>query len=203
MFSVTSAASGIGAATAQILAREGAAVVVADIDAAGAQTMAKRIREAGERAVAAGVDVTEDEQITAMVTTAMREFGRLDVLHSNAALQHPEVMARDNSITEIEPDLWDRVFRVNVHSYALGVKHTVPAMLEGGGEVIVNTTSGTGLQGELCRPTYGTSKAAIIGLAHNMATQCGKQGIRCVTLALGLVATEALHANMPQTPRSR
>ncbi|WP_435216559.1 SDR family NAD(P)-dependent oxidoreductase [Streptomyces sp. bgisy034] len=194
---VTGGASGVGAATAHVLAREGAAVVVADINAGGAEAVAKRIEAAGGRAVAADVDVSEDDQVAAMVATAVREFGRLDVLHNNAFLGSPEVMAKDAAIADIDPDLWDRVMRVNLRGYALGAKHAIPAMLAGGGGVIVNTTSATGLVAELSRPAYGASKAAIVGLTRNIATQYGKQGIRSVALALCLVNTEALKANMP------
>jgi NAD(P)-dependent dehydrogenase (short-subunit alcohol dehydrogenase family) len=194
---VTGAASGIGAATARILAREGAAVVVADINGPGAEAVAKQIGADGGRAVAAEVDVSHEDQVAAMVAAAVRDFGGLDILHSNAALQTPEVMARDNAVTGIDTDLWDQVMRVNLRGYVLGAKHAIPAMLARGGGVIIHTTSGTGLQGELARPAYGTSKAAIIGFTRNVAAQYGKQGIRCVAVALGLVATEGLRANMP------
>ncbi|MGX1675507.1 SDR family NAD(P)-dependent oxidoreductase [Streptomyces sp. NPDC055400] len=194
---VTGGASGVGAATASVLAREGAAVVVADINASGAEAVAKQIQASGGRAAAAAVDVTEDDQVAAMVATAVREFGRLDVLHNNAFLSSPDVMAKDAAITDIDPDLWDRVLRVNLRGYALGSKHAIPAMLADGGGVIINTTSGTGLLGELSRPAYGTSKAAIVGLTRNIAAQYGKQGIRSVAMALGLVTTEGLKANMP------
>jgi NAD(P)-dependent dehydrogenase (short-subunit alcohol dehydrogenase family) len=195
---VTGAASGIGAATARVLAREGAAVVVADINGPGAEAVAKQIGGTGGRAAAVTVDVAEEDQVAAMVAAAVSEFGGLDILHSNAALQDPAVMARDMAITDIDADLWDRVLRVNLRGYVLGAKHAVPAMLARGGGVIIHTTSGTGLQGELVRPAYGTSKAAVIGFTRNVATQYGKQGIRCVALALGLVATEGLRANLPQ-----
>jgi NAD(P)-dependent dehydrogenase (short-subunit alcohol dehydrogenase family) len=198
---VTGAASGIGAATARVLAREGAAVVVADINRPGAEAVAKQIDAAGGRAVPAAVDVAEEDQVAAMVATAVTELGGLDILHSNAALQDPAVMARDTAITDIDTEVWDRVMRVNLRGYVLGAKHAVPAMLARGGGVIIHTTSGTGLQAELSRPAYGTSKAAIIGFTRNVAAQYGKQGIRCVAIAPGLVATQGLKANMPLPAR--
>ncbi len=143
------------------------------------------------------VDVEQEDQIVTMIETAVKEFGGLDILHNNAALQTPEVMSRDGAITDIDAGIWDRVMRVNLRGYALGTKHAIPHMLKRGGGVIINTASGTGLQSEFARPAYGTSKAAIIGFTRNVATQYGKQGIRCVAIALGLVATSALKANMP------
>lgn len=194
---ITGGAGDIGSATARRLAGEGAQVVVADINKEGAESVAAELSGDGYPVVAVTVDVEEEAQIVAMIETAIREFGGLDVLHNNAALQVPEVMSRDGAITDIDADIWDRVMRVNLRGYALGAKHAIPRMLERGGGVIINTASGTGLQSELVRPAYGTSKAAIIGFTRNVATQYGKQGIRCVAIALGLVATSALKANMP------
>lgn len=194
---VTGAASGVGAAAARVLAREGAAVVVADLNGPGAEAVAKEIEAAGGLATAAAVDVAEEDQIAAMVATAVREFGGLDILHNNAALVSPEVMGRDLAITDIDAEMWDRVFRVNLRGYVLGAKHAIPAMLERGGGVVINTTSGTGLRGEALRPAYGTSKAAIIGFTRNIAAQYGKQGVRSVAIALGLVKTPALKAGLP------
>lgn len=194
---VTGGASGIGAATARLLADRGAALVVADINGEGAESVAAGIRSSGGRALAVTADVSDESQVAAMVEAATGEFGRLDVLHNNAALQTPDVMGRDGQVAEAEAALWEQVFKVNLMGYVLGAKHALPAMLEGGRGVIVNTTSGTGVQAELSRTAYATSKAAIIGFTRNVATQYGKRGIRCVALALGLVATPSLKANMP------
>ncbi|WP_018636381.1 SDR family NAD(P)-dependent oxidoreductase [Parafrankia elaeagni] len=194
---VTGGASGIGAATARVLAREGAAVVVADINGAAAEAVAKEIAAAGGRATAVTVDVVEEEQIATMIATAVREFGGLDILHNNAALQTPASMSRDRAIIDMDAEHWDQIFRVNLRGYMLGAKHAIPAMLERGGGVVLNTASGTGVLGEPSRPAYGTSKAAVIGFTRNIAAQYGKQGVRSVALALGLVKTPALEAGLP------
>lgn len=194
---VTGAASGIGAATARLLAARGAAVVVADLNAAGAADVAAAITKQGGRGVAVEVDVRDEQQVAEMVRTATREFGGLHLLHNNAALQTPDVMGRDGAITDADPQLWAEVLRVNLIGYLLAAKHAVPAMITSGGGVVVNAASGTGVLAELSRPAYGTSKAAIIAFTRNLATQYGGQGIRAVAVVLGLVATEGLKANLP------
>jgi NAD(P)-dependent dehydrogenase (short-subunit alcohol dehydrogenase family) len=200
---VTGAAGGIGSATVRRLASEGAKVVAADILADRVDELAAKLRGEGLAVIATAVDVEDEARIAEMVGVAVREFGGLDVLHNNAALQLPEVMARDGSVTDIDADLFARVLRVNLFGYVLGAKHAIPHMLERGGGVIVNTASGTGVQAELARPMYGTSKAAVIGFTRNVATQFGKQGIRCVAIAPGLIETSSLRANMPDEVQAR
>lgn len=195
---VTGAASGIGAQTAALLAERGAAVVLVDIDAENLVGVAKSIEAHGGRAKAVAADVTQESQIAYAVSAAASAFGGLDILHNNAALQTPEVMGSDGFIAEADLSLWQKVLSVNLVGYVGMAKHAIPLMLERGGGVIINTSSGTGVQAELMRPAYGTSKAAIIGLTRNLAAQYGRQGIRCVSLVLGLVATPALRANMPE-----
>lgn len=195
---ITGAGAGVGAATARLLAARGASVVVADIDGERAAATVQQIVADGGAAVASTTDVADEQQVAAMIETACREFGGLDLLHNNAALLNADVIGRDGAITDADADLWDRVLHVNLVGYVLGAKHAIPVMIERGGGVIVNTTSGTGVQAELSRPAYGTSKAAIIGLTRNIATQYGRQGIRCVALALGLVGTPGLREALPE-----
>jgi NAD(P)-dependent dehydrogenase (short-subunit alcohol dehydrogenase family) len=200
---VTGAAGGIGTATVRRLAGEGAKVVAADILADRVEEVAASMRAEGLPVVATAVDVEDEARIAEMIGVAVREFGGLDVLHNNAALQVPEIMARDGAVTDIDVALFERVLRVNLLGYVLGAKHAIPHMLKRGGGVIVNTASGTGVQAELARPMYGTSKAAIIGFTRNVATQFGKQGIRCVAIAPGLIETSSLRANMPDEMLAR
>jgi NAD(P)-dependent dehydrogenase (short-subunit alcohol dehydrogenase family) len=194
---ITGAAGGIGAATARKLASEGARVVVADINGDGAEQVAKALGNDGFAAVPVTVDVEHEDQIAAMFDVAVKEFGGIDVLHNNAALTAPDVMARDGQVTEIDADIWDRELRTNLRGYALGAKHAIPRMLERGGGAIVNTSSGTGIQAEFTRTAYATSKAGVIGLTRNIATQYGHRGIRCNCIAPGLIMTSTLKANLP------
>jgi NAD(P)-dependent dehydrogenase (short-subunit alcohol dehydrogenase family) len=192
---VTGAASGIGAATARALADAGAKVVVADINRLGAEEVARSI-SSEDGAMAVEVDTSVEESVREMTRIAREHFGRLDILHNNAAALGLDVIGRDGDITEMDLDVWERTMAVNVRGVMLGCKYAIPAMLEHGGGVIINTASATGLQAELSRPGYGTSKAAIIGLTRNVATQYGKQGIRCVAIAPGIVLTPAARRNL-------
>src|SRR6202034_2223214 len=91
---------------------------------------------------------------------------------------------------------WDQTMAVNLRGCMLGVKYAVPRMLERGGGVIVNTSSGAGILGEFMRTAYGTSKAAIIGFTRNVASQYGKRGIRCVSVSPGAMLTPAMQTNL-------
>jgi len=193
---VTGAASGIGRATAHALARAGAAVVVADLDDTGARRVAGEIADDGGRAVAIRTDVAREAEIRAMVEAAVAEFGGLDILHNNAAAASPALMSRDRDIVSMEVEVWDQTFAVNLRGPMLGCKHAIPVMIARGGGVIVNTSSVSGLTGDLSRPAYGASKGGIEALTLNVATQYGKQGIRCNAIAPGVMETPALIANV-------
>jgi NAD(P)-dependent dehydrogenase (short-subunit alcohol dehydrogenase family) len=111
---VTGAASGIGRATAEVLAADGASVLIADINAEKAQEVAGQLVGRGQAAAAFGVDVGEEEQVRAMVEAAVTKYGRLDILHNNAALTSADVISRDQKWTDFDPALFERVMRVNV-----------------------------------------------------------------------------------------
>jgi len=194
---VTGAASGIGRATAFALAREGASVVVADLNAEGAKRVAGEIEAAGGSAIGQATDVSSEPSIVAMVAAAVERFGGLDILHNNAAASDPALMGSDGELTSLTLDTWERTLAVNLRGPMLGCKHAVPRMLERGGGVIVNTSSASGLAGDLVRTAYGVSKAGLDSLTRYVATQYGKRGIRCNSIAPGVIATPALAANVP------
>lgn len=193
---VTGAASGIGRATASALAREGAAVVVADLNADGAKRVAAEIEAAGGRAFGQATDVSSEPSVVAMVAAAVERFGGLDVLHNNAALVDPAVMGADGEVASLSLDTFERTLAVNLRGPLLGCKHAIPRMLERGGGVIVNTSSVAALAGDLVRTAYGISKAGLDALTRYVATQYGKRGIRCNSIAPGVIATPALAANV-------
>ncbi|MHA6784078.1 SDR family oxidoreductase [Pseudonocardia saturnea] len=175
---VTGGASGIGRATARRFAAAGASVVVADLDADGAERVAKELLDLGGGAVAAHVDVTDADLLGAAVALAESEFGRLDVLSCNAGLASNPVPAMDS-----DPDQFSRIFDVNVKGVWLCVRAAVPAMRRAGGGAITVTGS---VMGERARPGFGAyaaSKAAANHLAKVLALELAPDGIRVNCLA--------------------
>lgn len=183
---VTGGASGIGEATCRRLVAEGATVVVADYNGERAQALAT---ELGPQASAFRFDAADVRTVQDLVLGTVERFGRLDVLHNNAALSAPDMHARDRNAIDIEFDVWDQVMAVNVRGYLAGCKYALPTMIAQGGGAIVNTASTGGFSGDITRMAYSVSKAAIIGLTRQIATHHGQQGIRCNAVAPGLVLT--------------
>lgn len=187
---ISGTSGGIGAATARRLASEGAKVVLADIDVAGAEGTAQTVRDAGGEAMVHYLDLADEASIKALVDAAIAQFGRIDVLFNNAADTRAETMIKDAAVEFMDADLWDGVFRINTRGTMLMIKHTLPYMVRQGGGSIINTSSGASLRGDLFRVAYASSKAAINVLTEYVAAQYGKKGIRCNVVSPGLVVTE-------------
>jgi NAD(P)-dependent dehydrogenase (short-subunit alcohol dehydrogenase family) len=195
---VTGAAAGVGRATAQRFAAEGAAVVAADIRGEAAEAVAAGIRAAGGRASAAAVDVSDEKAVAALIAGALEQFGRLDVMHNNAAALQPEVIGRDADLTGLDLRIWERTLAVNATGIMLGCKHAVPALRASGGGVIVNMASVSALFGDSIRSAYGSSKAAIIALTRYVATMYGRERIRCNAVAPGLIMNDTTRAALSE-----
>jgi NAD(P)-dependent dehydrogenase (short-subunit alcohol dehydrogenase family) len=195
---VTGGGSGVGRATASRLASEGAAVVIADIREAAAQQAAAAIAGSGGTAIAVLADVSDETAVEAMVLAATATFGRLDILHNNAAALRPEIHARDADVVDLDLAVWNESMAVNAGGVMLGCKHAVPAMRASGGGVIINTASVSGLVGDDVRAAYGSSKAAVVALTRYVATMYGREGIRCNAVAPGLIMTETTRAALSE-----
>jgi short-subunit dehydrogenase len=174
---ITGSGSGIGARIAAVSAERGAKVLVCATREEKAAKVVDSIRKAG--GVAAGVwgDLAEETTPGRIVKAAIDHFGRVDVLVNNAAATSPAILAKDVNVTDLDGPTWQQVMAVNVIAPALLCKHAIPLMIAVGGGSIVMVSSGRGLQGDLGLPAYGASKAAILNLSLNVATQYGKQGI--------------------------
>ena len=194
---VTGSGANIGEECVKTLAREGAAVVVADINIEGAKKVAADINAAGGKAIAHYVNLLEEETVVALIAATKAAYGRLDILHNNAADTRPAQMAADAMITDLEQSVWDSAYEVNVRGTMYMTKHCIPLMLASGGGSIINTSSGTSLMGDIFNPAYSSSKAAVNALMRNTATQYGKQGIRCNAILPGLILTDLSRAVLP------
>jgi len=186
---VTGSASGIGRATAELLASEGASVVVADMNAEGAEEVAAGIRESGGRAIAQSTDITREDEVERMIAAATSEFGGLHVLHNNAAMTAAAEHVQDADLMTMTVEYWDRSFSVNLRGAMLACKHALPVMIAGGGGAIVNTSSNQSLAGDLSQFAYSAAKAGINALTRSVATTYGRRGVRCNTVAPGFIRT--------------
>lgn len=193
---VTGGASGIGRASALRLAAEGACVAIGDLDAAGAEAVVTEIEAAGGRAIAVRTDVSDEAAFRALVDATAAAFGRIDVLHNNAAALGRTAIGGDGDLASLSVEVWDRTMAINARSVMLGCRLAIPRMLETGGGSIVNTSSGAAIRGALTGTAYATSKAAVNCLTLYVAAQYGKRGIRCNAILPGLIMTPAVEVGM-------
>jgi NAD(P)-dependent dehydrogenase (short-subunit alcohol dehydrogenase family) len=183
---VTGGGSGIGEATARLMAREGASVVVADISGAEAERVVGQLGSG----LAVEVDVSDEPSVMRMVESAVESFGGLDVLHNNAT--DSATNALDMDIVTLDMAVFDRLVAVNLKGQFMGCKHAIPHMLARGGGSIINTASIDGFVGRGVRAAYGASKAGVVLLTKSVASQYGARGIRCNAVAPGLTLTPAV-----------
>lgn len=182
---VTGAGSGIGAATAMQLAAEGASVVVSDIVAAHAESVAKQIVALKGRAIAVTTDVTDEKQVAALIDRAVSEYGGLDVMVNNAGIGGIQ-----GDIDTAELALWQQILNVNLTGVFLGLKHAVRAMKAGKRKgSIVNVASILGLVGFANAAAYTASKHGVMGLTKSAALELGKTGIRVNAVAPAFIKT--------------
>ncbi|MFA7554970.1 MAG: SDR family oxidoreductase [Spongiibacteraceae bacterium] len=190
---VTGAAGGIGVASAKRLAEDGATVVLADINLAGAEAAAAQI----SGAVAYQVDLGDEAAVQLLCKTVADRFGKIDILHNNAAIQNDSQRQKDLDVVNLDVAAWDLAMAVNVRGAMLMSKYVVPHMIAAGGGSIINSASGFGVQGESTLTAYGTSKAALIQLNRMIATQYGKQNVRSNCMVIGFVLTPLAQESTP------
>jgi NAD(P)-dependent dehydrogenase (short-subunit alcohol dehydrogenase family) len=193
---VTGGAGGIGGATARALAREGASVVIVDIDSDRADQVVQAITASNGTAFSVSADLSEETEVVAAIRAAMARFGRLDVLHNNAAMTESDFLTRDTQVTDLPLEVWERTMAVNLRSQMLMCKHAVPEMVRHGGGSIINMSSGASLKGDRTRTAYGVSKAGVNTLSMYVAASHGKHGVRVNTVVPGLIITDAVRAHL-------
>lgn len=187
---VTGGGSGIGRATARRFASEGASVVIADMDDAGAQDTAKEIRDAGGKAVVMSGNVADRAHAQKMVQAALDNFGRLDILINNAGITRDglSVRVKDGEVKMMSDEQWDAVLDVNLKgTFLVAQAAAIPMMQQKDGR-IVNTAS-VGALGNIGQANYSASKAGVIGLTKTLALEWARYGITVNAVAPGAVKT--------------
>jgi meso-butanediol dehydrogenase/(S,S)-butanediol dehydrogenase/diacetyl reductase len=180
---VTAGGSGIGAATVRRFAREGAAVVVADLSGSRAEQVRAEVAGAGARVAALKMDVADPQAIEATIKMALDSFGRLDVLFNNAG------MAEVSLIHETTLESWERVMAVTLTGTFLGLKYAIPIMRRQGGGAVINTASISGIHGDYGMASYNAAKAGVINLTRTAALENAKHGIRVNCVCPGAINT--------------
>jgi 3-oxoacyl-[acyl-carrier protein] reductase len=186
---VTGGGNGIGRAYCQGIAKEGGAVVVADINGAAAEGVAKAIADSGGKALGVQVDVANTASCRDMAKKALDSFGRIDGLINNAAI-FMSVPVTKGGWQDIDEQEWDRVMTVNVKGLWLSSRAIVPVMQERKQGSIVNISSNMAFNGGLTMMHYVTSKAAVVGFSRVLARELGPDNIRVNTLAPGSTMSE-------------
>ena len=193
---ITGGAGGIGAATARLMAARGARVVIADITGDRAQALASDL----PNALAITLDLEHQSSIKAMIFETIAQCGQIDVLINTAALLGPEIAQADGNIEEMDTDLWDRTYRINVRGTMIACREALPHLRQTRGN-IVNIVSNLALQGHLIQAAYSSSKAALIQMTRSIAASHGKMGVRCNAVAPGMTSTPALLEAFPPVLR--
>jgi len=177
---VTGAASGIGRASAQLFAAEGARVMCADLNAAGVRDTAQAI---GAAAIASTVDVAVAADIEHMVQETVAAFGKLDVLYANAGI------AEASNAIDMTLEQWNRMIAINLTSVWLSAKYALPHLIAAGGGSIINQSSTAGLIGIPDIPHYSAAKTGVVGLTRQIAAHYGPQHIRCNAICPSSIPT--------------
>jgi meso-butanediol dehydrogenase/(S,S)-butanediol dehydrogenase/diacetyl reductase len=191
---ISGAASGIGEATARTFAREGAKVVIADINVEGGERVAEEIRQANGAAAFVRADVLDTASIEGMVAFTVETYGRIDILHNNAQV------TSGGRIGELELEAWRRGIDGGLTSYWYASKLAVAHMLAQGGGAVVNTASVSGLAGDFGLGTYNAAKAAVVNMTRVFAIEYARKNIRFNALCPGPIGTPPLRAMEARVP---
>jgi len=185
---ITGAGAGIGQATALLFAREGAKVVVADLDPQAGKETLSQIKKEGGQGTFLQINVAKGNDVKKMVQETLKQYGKIDVLVNNAG-----IYTKGDVLTTPEED-WDRILDVNLRGVYLCCQYTIPEMIKKGGGAIVNVASEAGLVGIKNQVVYNVSKAAVIMLTKSLAIDFADQGIRVNNICPGTTETPLVRA---------
>ncbi len=193
---VTGGGSGIGRAAALAFAREGAKVVVGDVDVEGGEETVQMIQTAGGTALFVKADVSKAVEVAALAKTGVETFGRLDCAFNNAGIQGDLTPT-----AECSEENWHRIIATNLTGVWLCMKHEIPYLLKQGGGAIVNTASNFGLVGSSGMPAYTASKHGVVGLTKTAALEYAKSGVRVNAVCPGPVQTPMVDKILRRQPQ--
>ena len=197
---ITGSGSGFGEEMAKLFASEGASVVVADINEAGANRVANEIHESGEKALAVTTDVSQNESMAALVEATQAQYGQLDIFVNNAGISH-----KNSPLLDVDEATFDRVFAVNVKSIYLSAMHVLPLFRQQGQGVFLNIASTAGVRPRPGLTWYNGTKGAVITLTKSMAVELAPDKIRVNAINPVAGETALLHQFLPgnDTPEIR
>ncbi|WP_298396460.1 SDR family NAD(P)-dependent oxidoreductase [Sphingobium sp.] len=187
---VTGGGGGIGRASVERLAREGAKVVIAEYDAETGAAALEAVRQSGGEAIFVPTDVSNETQMQALIDATISAYGRIDILHNNVGGS----TLNDGPITTVSNDEFWLKMRVDVFGAWLGCRYAIPHMIAGGGGSIINMTSVNAIIGVKGRNAYAVAKGAIVSLTRALAVQYGEDGIRVNCIAPGRTLTDRVLA---------
>ncbi len=181
---ITGGARGIGKETALLFAREGASVVICDVDVQAGQAALGEIKASGADALFYKVDVTSRSEVAAMVDGAVQKFGRIDILINNAGI------TQDGFLTKLTEEQWDKVIDINLKGVFNCSQAVAQVMLNQGRGKIINASSVVGVYGNIGQTNYAATKAGVIGMTRSWAKELGKKGITVNAVAPGFIVTD-------------
>lgn len=180
---ITGGARGIGEATAKKFAKEGAKVVIADINEDDMKSTADEIKALGGEVTSLVVDVTDKASVDKMIEDVVNKYGKLDILVNNAGI------TMDSTLLKMTEDQWDKVIDVNLKGVYLCGQAAAKAMVENGSGVILNASSVVGIHGNFGQTNYAATKWGVIGMTKTWAKELGKKGVRSNAVAPGFIST--------------
>ena len=184
---VTGGAHGIGKATAIEFAKEGASVVIADVNEEAGRAVESDLNRLGPGGILVVADLALIDECSRVVAETVDAFGGVDILFNNVGIQSPDSY---RNVEDTPEDMWDRILNVNLKSYYMMSKFAIPEMRKRGGGAIINTASVQGLQSQKLVPAYAASKGGVLSLTRQMALDYAEENIRVLAVCPGTIDTE-------------